>query len=154
MTPYDPENINPVVDEDAINESVKEAQAEAKLEYEPVDEALPEAPLSINIGSYYKGFYVGWTKRSADREVSDKIKSIKRFVESLVDEGFEPSWNKQTSKAALNPDSIMEVTQEVNSHPCKTCGGFTEFKSGKAKTGREWKGYFCQADKEHVEWIR
>ena len=67
--------------------------------------ALPEAPLSINIGSYYKGFYVGWTKRSADDKVTDKVEGIKKFVDSLVIAGFMPSWNKQTSQEALKPEA-------------------------------------------------
>ena len=49
---------------------------------------------------------------------------------------------------------IMASTQDVVSHPCKTCGGQTEYKSGTSKAGKEWKGYFCKQSKDHVEWVR
>lgn len=49
---------------------------------------------------------------------------------------------------------IMAATKDVNSHPCKTCGGMTEYKSGTSKAGKEWKGYFCKVNKDHVEWVR
>lgn len=51
-------------------------------------------------------------------------------------------------------DPIMNVTKDVNTHPCKVCGSMTEYKSGTSKAGKEWKAYFCQANKQHVEWIR
>jgi hypothetical protein len=51
-------------------------------------------------------------------------------------------------------DPIEAVTQNVNTHPCKICGGFTEFKTGtSAKTGKEWRGYFCKNNKDHVQWL-
>lgn len=62
---------------------------------------LPEAPLSINIGSYYKGFYVGWTRRTADPKVKGRVAEIKEFVEILIKNGYVPSWNPETNKASL-----------------------------------------------------
>jgi hypothetical protein len=51
-------------------------------------------------------------------------------------------------------DPIMQVTKNVNAHPCKTCNGMTEYKSGTSKAGKPWSGYFCQSNKDHVEWQR
>jgi hypothetical protein len=82
---------------------------------------LPEAPLSINIGSYFKGFYIGWTKRSLDLEAGDKIGGIKSFIEKLIEEGFEPSWNKQTSKEQLKSAS-EEFVESISADPTPICG--------------------------------
>lgn len=51
-------------------------------------------------------------------------------------------------------DPIMAVTKDVNTHPCKNCGGLTEFKEGVSKAGKPWKGYFCKSQSTHVEWVR
>jgi len=123
---------------------------EEKLMSEAVRE-LPEAPLSIHLDAYYKGFHAGITIRSEDNKSIPATK-ITSAIDNLIELGFEPSWNKATSTDHLNPDPIMEVTRSVNTHPCKTCGGRTEYKSGKTKTGKDWAGYFCQSDKDHVEW--
>jgi hypothetical protein len=61
---------------------------------------------------------------------------------------------EEVNKNAEKHDPISHVTADVNTHPCKTCGNSTEFKSGTSKTGKDWKGYFCKANKDHVEWVR
>ena len=44
----------------------------------------------------------------------------------------------------------MEETKQ-----CTLCGEEAKLKSGVSKTtGKPWKGYFCEADKKHVEWVR
>ena len=98
-----------------------------------------EAPLSINIGSYYRGFYVGWTKRSSDNKVSDKIDDIKKFVDGLVTAGYEPSWNKETSAKALNinptPIQAPIVADLVPTNAtCPVHGSNLEWKTGISKT--------------------
>ncbi|MCL5433325.1 MAG: hypothetical protein M1524_04405 [Patescibacteria group bacterium] len=37
---------------------------------------------------------------------------------------------------------------------CKTCNAIAQEKSGTTKDGRAWKGIFCSAEKDHVEWVR
>lgn len=53
---------------------------------------------------------------------------------------------------------IMAATKDVNSHPCKVCGGETEYRTGtKVKDNgevKEWKAYFCKVNKSHAEWLR
>lgn len=52
-------------------------------------------------------------------------------------------------------DPIQAVTNNTNSHPCKVCGGFTEYKTGtSAKTGKPYAGYYCKNNRDHVEWVR
>ena len=129
------------MDDNLMNEAIEEASP------------LPEAPLSTHIDAYYKGFHAGITIRSQDNS-SIPVSKIVSAINNLIEQGFEPSWNKTTSREQLNPDAIMDVTANVNTHPCKTCGGMAEFKSGTAKSGKEWKGYFCKSNKDHVEWVR
>lgn len=59
----------------------------------------------------------------------------------------------KVDKALEKHDPIQAVTKDVNTHPCKTCGAMTEYKSGTSKAGKPWAGHFCQADKTHVEWV-
>jgi hypothetical protein len=132
-------------------DNISEYNEEIEKAIDEASPALPEAPLSTHIDAYYKGFHAGITIRSQDNS-SIPVSKIVAAINNLIEQGFEPSWNKTTSREQLNPDPIMEVTRSVSTHPCKTCGGRTEYKSGKTKTGKDWAGYFCQSDKDHVEW--
>ena len=84
-------------------------------------ESLPEAPLSINIGSYYKGFYVGWTRRSSNPEIGNKVEPIKELIETMIKAGFEPSWNKETSKEQLKSAADTFV-ESISDDPAPICG--------------------------------
>ncbi len=125
-----------------------------KLAQEALEETtpLPEAPLSINVGSYYKGFYVGWTKRSAENHVADKIGDIKKFIDGLVMAGYEPSWNKQTSKEALEsktavvapPVAVPATPAPVSSQVCPAHNTPLVHKSGVSKsTGKPYSFWAC-----------
>jgi len=130
---------------------------------EVLDPELPEAPLSINIGSHYKGFYVGWTKRSADTTIADKISEVKKFIDGLVEAGYVPSWNPETNKAALGSavppakpvqaPTPAETTGNVDR--CKICGGEVEYREGVKKTNPKemWRGYFCLSNRDHTGWL-
>lgn len=37
---------------------------------------------------------------------------------------------------------------------CQTCGAEADFKEGTSKQGKPYKGVFCRANKDHVEWKR
>jgi hypothetical protein len=56
-------------------------------------------------------------------------------------------------KVNLDKDPIMATTANVETHPCKTCGANTNFKSGINKAGKPYAGYFCVNNKDHVNWI-
>lgn len=50
-----------------------------------------------------------------------------------------------------------EVKQDPNTtttRACETCGGDTEYKEGTSKTGRKWRAYFCNSNKDHVTWLK
>lgn len=74
---------------------------------------MPEAPGSIHIDSYLKGFHVGWTKRLTDANVGKELINVKMFVDNLTKEGFKPSWNEQTNQQTILP---------VDLGKCSKCG--------------------------------
>lgn len=75
---------------------------------------LPEAPLSITIGSYYKGFSVLWTRRSADTKVSPRVGEIKDFIGKLIEAGYMPSWNLETNKASLGENKGIGIDLSID----------------------------------------
>ena len=99
-----------------------------------------------SIDLYFKGFHI---KKSFPENV--KLESLMESVEKAIKLGFEPSWNKETSSKALDADP--EWAKEKSKNVCLTCGQPAEMKSGVSKAGKPWKGIFCTADKQHVQWL-
>jgi len=125
-------------DEDKILiEEVVEENVLPEKEHE-----LPEAPISITIKGYYKGFSVLLTKRLDERELTPQIVGVMAVIDNMINKGFQPSWNTDTN-AKVNGEK----------HLCDKCGAEAELKSGTTKAGKTWKGLFCKSDKEHVKWL-
>lgn len=40
----------------------------------------------------------------------------------------------------------------MSNHMCSKCGAESKYKAGE-KNGKKWAGYFCTADKSHVDWV-
>jgi len=109
------------------NEEFEEAMAEAEIAFdEPaildaIDEEgpkkeekeLPEAPVSITVRGYYKGFSVLITKRNAEGNI--ELDKIIKAVDNMVEKGFKPSWNETTN-------SGVRVLPEAPKTPAPTCG--------------------------------
>lgn len=111
---------------------------------EVLPSALPEAPMSIHIDSYYKGFHVGFTKRMDEHQITPQIDGVTAVIEKLILKGYKPSWNEETN---------LKVNGGAK-YACKECGAPATFKSGKSSKGKPWKGVFCSKDSEHVTWLR
>ena len=60
-----------------------------------------------SIDAYYKGFHV---KKTYPKAVGRE--KLITLIEQLIDAGFEPSWNKETSDGQLDKDPIMEATKD------------------------------------------
>jgi len=123
---------------DQFDEAVNEALEEQK------NKELPESPISSHIDAYYKGFHVGITQRdpSYQEDVYKLIKNSKDIVELIIKDGWKPSWNEDTNAQI----GLEEYT-------CDFCKAKAIMKSGKSKTGKDWKGVFCTQNKEHVTWL-
>jgi hypothetical protein len=94
--------------QEEFDEAVAEAIDEQK--------AMPEAPLSIHIDTYYKGFHSGITIRLPDNKVIPSSR-ITTMIDNLIFQGFKPSWNEDTNKAQT-PAKVMEATAGL----CPKCG--------------------------------
>lgn len=79
----------------------------------PIDEDLPEAPMSVNVRGYYKGFSVLFTRRTKNKPSFDDITFM---VDRMIQKGFEPSWNKQTSVEQLNGNKPVNKEGEGCQH--------------------------------------
>jgi len=123
------------MDEEKLNKEIEEFMGKN----------LPEAPLSVHIDAYYKGFHAGITIRKEDNS-SIPVERIKNLIEELISKGFEPSWNPDTSEHHLNGK------KEKRTKACVYCGADAVLKSG-VKNGRRWAGWFCIENKNHVDWV-
>lgn len=71
-----------------------------------------------SIDAYYKGFH---TKFSFPETITRE--KVITMVEGLIDAGFEPSWNKETSGEQLKvTDPIDEATKDHDLGVCSKCG--------------------------------
>lgn len=71
---------------------------------------MEETTSWTSIDLYYKGFHV---KKSVPENHS--FQDIKKVIDKAIDEGFEPSWNKDTSTKQLDPDPkwVQQETAEI-----------------------------------------
>ena len=75
---------------------------------------LPEAPISIAVMAYLRGFQVLITKRMGEQPILSQIPGVVALVRGLVDSGFEPA--RETRPTALlgpeakeNPNPICPI---------------------------------------------
>lgn len=118
-----------------------------------------------HIDAYYKGFHVGLTSSDNTAEgtpISFLSEQAIQDIEIMIKKGYEPSWNKETTKQALAPitPTVAPSTafeNSLNATPmfCGSCGASMTFREGKNKNNQPWKGYFCPNNKEHKPvWVK
>ena len=57
---------------------------------------MPEAPQSIHVDAYYKGFHAGFTiRKPSNRLVA--VNETTKLIEGLIEKGYKPSWNSETN---------------------------------------------------------
>ena len=109
-----------MIDPKEVDESLEESKM--------IDE-MPEAPLSIHIDTYYKGFHSGITIRMPDNKLIP-ISKIKTVIDNLVSQGFKPSWNEDTNKVQEAPkdlgrcpdcDAPMKMSSKGKPYCSKLC---------------------------------
>lgn len=126
------------------DKEIEEALNETKMNVGQEEKNTPWTSLDL----YYKGFHI---KKSVPS--SYKADQIIKIIDTYIEKGFEPSWNKDTSSEQLEKDPIMDMTKgQGKKYVCNTCGADAEYKEGISKTGKAWKGIFCKETKEHVTW--
>lgn len=73
----------------------------------------------------------------------EAFKEAKRNIDQIIE--------KRKTEAATK--EIPLTPTETTPMLCNTCGQPAVIKSGMSKKGKAWKGIFCSADKEHVQWL-
>ena len=129
-------------DQDWIKNNVPESEIEAQSN-------LPEAPASVTIRGYFKGYSVLITNRDPKVNVAPLLAKAMNGITWMIENGFKPSWNNETNSKSSSTPKI-----EVKTKPCEQCGGTRKLVEGVSK-GKRWAGWFCQNEVSHcpVEWI-
>ena len=116
-----------MISEQEVNESFKHPMS-------VIEKELPEAPMSIHIDTYYKGFHSGITVRMIDNTTIPTSR-IMKVIDSLISNGFQPSWNVETNNAHSIP--VQSVVSQPVVQPsigvCPKCGA--PLKEAKTKAG-------------------
>lgn len=63
---------------------------------------LPEAPRSISLTGYYKGFSVLVTQRDPKTSTYPLLQNAMKAIDWMIDNNFKPSWNTQTNRELMN----------------------------------------------------
>lgn len=130
----------------------------------PSQPASMEAPMSVTIQAYYKGFSVLITKRDAQVSVSPLITQSMQAIDKMIDLKFKPSWNDETNQTALGRTVGEAVGYKPPKTPaqsipskkavCPSCGGDAEEKEWYSfKNKKKLHAIFCKVDKDHVKWM-
>jgi len=72
-------------------------------EIDEIMSELPEAPVSLTIRGYYKGFSILFTKRGTDTEANELLAKSISVVDWMIEHGFKPSWNEETNGKVHTP---------------------------------------------------
>jgi len=105
----------------------------------PAPQTYTEAPVSLNITCYVKGFKLAFTVRNGDpAELAPKIPAIIAYLEKI---GAAPTFAPAAPAApAPTPAAPAVVSESV--HRCLKCGAVGVYTSGDGEKGR-WHGYKC-----------
>ena len=109
---------------DAYEDQMKESADEVLDRAMPVEKDLPEAPMSIHIDSYFKGFHVGTTIRMTDNTIVP-VSRIMSVINGFMTNGFQPSWNIETNNAHSTPvqaTTSQPVAPQTSVGACPKCG--------------------------------
>lgn len=66
---------------------------------------MPEAPQSISVSAYYKGFKTIFTIRKESNK-SVAVTQTTALIDGLVEAGWKPSWNDATNGAVKAPVKV------------------------------------------------
>lgn len=112
-----------------------------------------EAPISVNIKAYYKGFGLQITKRDPEEKASPLLKQAMETIDWMVEHDFKPSWNEDTNKSQEQGSSPAKVLTSVKKE-CATCGAEAVERKGVSKSGKPYHGIFCSTQNgTHTEWL-
>lgn len=121
-----------MTEEDIMKESMDET-LENKLEEaqfgKNVDFSGEEAPYSITVQGYYRGYSVLTTVRHLNAKVKPFLQRAVAAIEWMEDNGFQPSWNPDTNKQAKSReknDVSMSATKICPTHDVQMLSGISK----------------------------
>ena len=113
---------------------------------ESVNETSPveEKENWTSIDAYYRGFHI---KKSISARVS--ASALKTMIDDLVSQGFEPSWNSQTSKEHIAPAKPAPSSNPI----CQIHNIPMTWKTGVSKTtGKPYAFWSCSGKMQDGSW--
>ena len=76
---------------------------------------LPEAPASVTVKGYYRGFSLFATTRDATVRFGPLLFNGMRAIDWMIEHNFKPSWNEETNhKNSQLPKSIIQKKEQEN----------------------------------------
>jgi len=117
------------------------------------EKQLPEAPQSVTIKGYYKGFSVLLTKRDPEVKTMPLLESSMKAIDWMITNGFKPSWSDDTNKSIVAQK--VNAPREYNHEPVnqEACGhGNTIVRESKSEKnyGKSYKA--CVDCKKFLAW--
>ena len=116
---------------------------------------LPEAPESVTIRSYYKGYSVLLTKRHADVKALPLLESAMRAIDWMEANGFKPSWDVVVPANEIKtvPGATVASTAPSTAPICGVHNIPMSCKSGTSKTtGHPYAFWGCSLKSQDGNW--
>ena len=91
----------------------------------PTNDRSQEAPVSVTIKSYYKGYSVMLTKRDVSVKSLPLLKDAIRAIDWMKEHGFKPDWHTDANGKASQPGDgkqLLTVCQ-IHNEPMKVRKG-------------------------------
>lgn len=102
---------------------------------------LPEAPVSVSVRGYYKGYSILVTRRGDEGKMKGLVKDAMKAIDWMADkDDFAPSWNPDTNKQINGKEPVqkedckhenteIKISQSEKNPGkkfirCKDCSGF------------------------------
>ena len=114
----------------------------------------PAAPV---IGSEFRvhsidshGYWINWriVAGTTTEQLNDLVQREGQLSNWLQSHNYTPDSFGTTGTAKPPVRQAEPVGADPDSPACDDCGGPMEYKTGKAKNGKAWSGYFCIATKD------
>ena len=122
----------------------------------------------VNLGNYETAdcslFVSGITSFSTEEEIAELVEQGKLAYTLMAKRltAMVQAQRVDTVSATVAPTAVSprEDDEEDKNPACPDCGASTEYKTGTAKNGKPWAGYFClatkNADRNHkhgIVWV-
>lgn len=128
VQPNDPDFGFTTEDKKFIDETLAEGVSKVKENGQTMNQEAKEVvkvnefKSSVHLDGYYKGFHFEVIEAEPDQydRTNLLLSNMKKRVEFMIDQGFEPSWNKETNNAVKVTTEAKK--EQVNTPEAPVCG--------------------------------